>query len=219
MRCAIIGIALGVLTSPAHAKRPISWCADVGIRFARPATAEWTTWIGGSAGVEHPAIGERTRTLEFRLGAAVDFSLARSGRLSYGRQLELRWGPWLGADTTFDHTAVEAGVALDLGMTSHSEFGDVGVRIGSGAGDLRDRIAQTASVTLLWGVRLVPARYSWGGGCVEGSDVRVTHAGTPARANALASVVRLFATVRADTDGNALWLAGIELAPGLLFPR
>jgi len=218
VRVAIVGVIVA-LTTTAQARPPaIGFCAGVGLHFARPALAEWTYWLGGGAGVARPAMGARTGTIAGRLGAGIDFSLARSRSMPYGGEIELRWGPWLGMDTNLGHEAVEGGIAFDLGMTSHSPFGNLGVRVGGGAGDLRERTEPTGSLTLLYGVRSVVARYSSGGGCVEGSRVRVTDPGRPRRTLALASGARLFATVRADRDGNALWLVGIELEPSFFLP-
>ncbi|HSO33317.1 MAG TPA: hypothetical protein VLT33_12375 [Labilithrix sp.] len=212
---AIAGVAL-----PTAARAEEAACADIGLSLAKPAFAEWTTWLGAGAIVTKVGTRDHDTAFAMRAGGAVDFSVARFGsERQYGGQHELRAGPWLNAETTFfGATALEGGGSFDLGHTYHARWGTGGLRLGWGALHLDDRWRPGGSATLTWGVRSVPARYVDGGACVEGDRLTHVDQGRPRRALALASGARAFATARADTDGNATLTFGIEIEPTFLLP-
>ena len=195
-------------------------CADVGLSLAKPAFAEWTRWLGAGAAITRVGTPAHDLSFAFRVGAAVDFSVARFGsERQYGGPHELRAGPWLNAETTFfDTTVVEVGGLFDLGHTYHARWGTFGMRVGWAAIHRDDRWRPGGSATLTWGVRSVPARYVTGGACVEGDRLTRVDEGPPRRSLALASGARAFVTGRADADGHAMMTFGIEIEPTFLFP-
>ena len=195
-------------------------CLGVGLPFAKPAVAEWTTWLGFGGGVDGTGQRGAHRTWAARAGGAVDFSAARFGRkYQYGGLMELRLGPWLGAETLGDVHALEGGLHLDLGQVSHAQWGSLALRVGAAAVHRDDRWRGAGTATLAWGVRSVPARYSDGGGCVGArGELTTIDTGAPRRAHAYASGMRVFATMRVEADGHATVLVGIEVEPSFFFP-
>ncbi len=168
--------------------------ATAGVARAQPVAVEWTAWLGVES-----TIRTGDRELGVRAGAAVDFELVQvPNPWKTGGNFELRAGPWLGADTTFDSHVVEGGVALDVGQTTLATNGTYTVRLGLGLDDDHRRLG---SLTVLGGVRYVPARDFY-----------------PKPKTAHASGARVFATVRKGFDGGTQWLIGIELDPSWVLP-
>lgn len=223
-------VALSVAALAARVDAQETTCAGVGLSFAKPATAEWTEWLGvgggwgalGSSGApsEHAA-------LLVRAGGAVDFELARVGsELQYGGPVELRLGPWIGADGTFGESpreplvALEGGLSFDVGQTSQAVWGDFGLRVGAGValGRISSGGVPSGSLTLTWGIRSVLDRYRDGGGCVTEHGLEGIDTGPPASEHALASGIRLFVTARVDGEAAYALTLGVELEPSFFFP-
>ena len=199
-------VLVALVPSTAHAD--LQACADIGLMFARPAKVEWTDWISAGAG-SHADLGG---------GLGFDVGILRGGGNDAHNRFELRGGPWLAVAATFPGHAAEAGLSLDLGMTSHAEWGDIALRLGAGEADLGGGERLALSATLTYGVRSVLARYSMGGGCVTGHGIEIDEPGRPARWLAHASGVRLFVTARQDVDHRTAIIGGIELEPAFLLP-
>ncbi len=162
---------------------------------ARPAVLEWTYWLG---------LGGGTGGFGLRAGAGADLEVLQlPNPWHYGGKFEVRLGPWISADTTFDRHFFEGGVALDIGQTKHAQFGTYTVRLGGGT-DADGR--PIGSLTVLGGVRYVPKRYC--------TDANNDHRPSIA----FASGARVFATMRTDFEQESLWLIGIEFEPTWLLP-
>jgi hypothetical protein len=213
MRAIVIGLLL--IAHGAHAQRRINSlgieaCAGVGLDIAKPAIVEWTTWLGIGSGKR-----DGDRVYAVRAGAAADFELGQiRNPWKLGGDFEVRWGPWIGAESTRETHTVEGGFSLDFGQTQLATSGTYTARLGVGVDDERRR---TMSLTILGGVRYVPARHSRGGGCLDGwpstSNVRISDPGRPRKTIARASGARVFATLREGFDSGKLWLVGIEFEP------
>jgi hypothetical protein len=168
-----------------------------GVAHADPAAVEWTTWVGvggGRAFVEGP----NKTVFGFRLGAAVDFGLARfDNPLHYGGKFELRWGTWLLAEARSDEKVYAlGGIALDFGQTRHAQFGTYTLR---GGGGVDADGHPLVSVMFLGGVRYVPDRRS-------------------GRKVARASGGRVFGMLTSDLEGGRSLLFGIEFEPTWVVP-
>ncbi|MFO0686105.1 MAG: hypothetical protein U0234_28850 [Sandaracinus sp.] len=225
-----VSIALPLLAAaPLASAQDETVCADVALHIAKPATAEWTEWLGIGGGWGTLGTPGEHADLVVRAGGAVDFELGQIGSAQqYGGPVELRMGPWVGADGTFGESAreplvaLEGGLSLDVGQTSHAQWGDFALRVGAGValGSLyaASTTVPSGSITLTWGVRSVPDRYRWGGGCVTERGIEAIDTGAPASEHALASGARLFGTVRVDGDAVYTLLLGIELEPSFFFP-
>lgn len=223
-------IALPVLAvAPLASAQDETVCADVAIHVAKPATAEWTEWLGVGGGWGAIGTPGEHADLLVRAGGAVDFELARVGsEQQYGGPVEVRLGPWIGGDGTFGASprepivALEGGLSLDVGQTSHAQWGDFALRIGAGValGSLyaTTTTVPSGSITITWGVRSVLDRYRWGGACVTDHGLTAIDTGPPASDHALASGARLFGTARIDGDGVTSLVLGIELEPSFFFP-
>lgn len=202
-------------------------CLDVGLSLAKPAVAEWTYWIGVGGG--WGALGEAGEhaDLVLRAGGGVDFELGRIGdERRYGGPVEIRSGPWVGLDATFGEgvlepgVALEGGLSLDIGQTSHAQWGDYSLRVGAGAVWYAAGWRPAGSLTLMWGVRSVLDRYIEGGACVSGDGrgyVSVDE-GRPRSDHALASGIRIFGTLRVDGEASYTLIFGVELEPTFFLP-
>lgn len=230
-RAVALVIAIAVSSTPTRASaQEQTVCADVALSVAKPATAEWTEWLGVGGGWGALGTSGEHAALDVRAGGAVDFEAFHAGDpMQYGGPVTLRIGPWIGADGTFGESprepavAIEGGLSLDLGQTSHAQWGDFALRIGAGVSLAQLRGPSTTlpsgSVTLTWGVRSVPDRYRFGGACVgEDGTLTAIDDGGPANDHALASGVRLFGTARIDGDGIVSLVFGLELEPSFVFP-
>ena len=203
----VVHAALALVPSTAH-KEPLSWCAGVGLMFGRPATIEWTDWVTAGGG---------SRT-EIGGGLGFDVRIARGRGYDGQNRFELRAGPWAAATASFPGFALEGGLSIDLGMTSHSEWGNGTLRVGAGEADLGGGERPAISMTFAYGVRSVLARYSWGGGCVTSHGIEPDNPGRPAQRFAHASGARLFVTLREDADRRTAIIAGVELEPTFFLP-
>lgn len=212
-------VCAAAVTHAGTARAQERGCAGVGLSVAKPAVVEWTWWLGVGGGLGDLR-GDDDPDLALRAGAALDLSIARLGDPhGYGGQVEVRAGPWLGAETLLDTHFVEGGTTIDLGQTYHAQWGTFGLRLGAGGALREDSWSPAGSVTLTWGVRSVLARYRDGGACVgRDGELWGVDTGPPPDAFALASGIRLFATGRLTTDGYATLIFGIEIEPTFLFP-
>jgi hypothetical protein len=226
----LIALSVAALASPVHAQETA--CAGVGLSFAKPATAEWTEWLGVGGGwgaLASQGVGAPSEhaALLVRAGGAVDFELGQIGsELQYGGPVELRLGPWIGADGTFGESpreplvALEGGLSFDVGQTSQAVWGDFGLRVGAGVmlGRLTPSTVPSGSLTLTWGIRSVLDRYREGGGCVTEHGLEGIDTGPPASDHALASGIRLFVTARVDGEAVYALTLGVEFEPSFFFP-
>ncbi len=208
------------LVSPALAQGQERTCADIALQFARPAVAEWTYWLGAGGGWDALGHLNERAVADLRLGGGVDFSIAHIGpERQYGGPVEVRLGPWVQAATHLDDVVLEGGAMLDVGQTSHARWGTFGLRVGVGSQGLDARGFRLAgSVTLTYGVRWAPERYSMGGGCVEADGVREEDPGRPTQDHGFVSGIRLFGTARVDADEVYSLVFGVEFEPTFFFP-
>jgi hypothetical protein len=165
---------------------------------ADPAPVEWTFWLGPGAGIASQPQDGNESVYGFRIGAGVDFELAQfANPLRYGGKFEIRWGPWLIAETRSDTHYVHGGLAIDFGQTRHAQFGTFTLRAGGGIDIDGDPLA---SLTFLGGVRYVPDR--------RHSNRKV----------ARASGGRVFGMITSDGNGGRSLLFGIEFEPTWVLP-
>ena len=102
---AVFVLALVLVADPAHAD---------------PADVEWTWWLGSGGGFARAPNEDDKFVFAFRLGAAVDFKLTQfANPWHVGGDFELRWGPWLLAESRSDMQYVQAGLAVDF---THSKI-------------------------------------------------------------------------------------------------
>lgn len=216
----VVLVLLVALVAPSPARAQEAACADVGLSFARPALAEWSDWIGVGGGIARIGQPDHSAVFALRVGGGVDFSIARIGsEQRYGGPVEVRSGPWLGAETTFRTSTLEGGLMLDFGQTAHARWGTFALRVGGGVQLQDERWAPAGSVTLSWGVRSVLGRYSDGGGCVRANGrTEIVEPGVPRRSHAHASGIRIFGTGRLDGDGHAMLVFGVEIEPTFVLP-
>jgi hypothetical protein len=187
-------------------------CPAVLLTDATPASWEWSYWAAGGAVRKHAASSGAGAGIGAELTAGL---LTYPGFPSgdYGRRLgraEVRAGFWASGSTRADGGLVEGGLKLHLGALYHASFGTFDWRFGVGSGAFVSGREPFGSVTLAYGVRSVPSRYSHRGYC----DPRPLP-----RAFALTSVVRVFATFRrAFGSEESEWQFGVELSPSFFLP-
>lgn len=214
-------LAIGLAAPTTVQAQEDTICADVALQFARPAVAEWTYWLGAGGGWGALGSLSERAVADLRLGGGVDFSIAREGSdRHYGGPMEVRLGPWVQAATHIDDVILEGGAMLDVGQTSHASWGTFGMRVGVGAQGLDARGFRLAgSLTLTWGVRWAPERYSTGGACVrrDGSLYGIG-GGTETQDHGFVSGIRLFGTARVDADEVYSLVFGVEFEPTYFFP-
>lgn len=221
MRCISIALLSLALLAPlsAHAQSREGICADVRLGMAKPAVAEWTYWLGAGGGWGALGNLNERAIVDLRLGGGVDFSIAREGsERHYGGPLEVRLGPWIQAATSIDDVVLEGGAMLDIGQTAHAQWGTFGMRVGIGTRGDAQGFRVAGSLTLTYGVRYAPERYSDGGGCVEEDGLHIVDAGREVQDHGFVTGIRLFGTARVDAENVYSLVFGVELEPTFFFP-
>ena len=221
MRCLSIVLLVSILLvpQPARAQAREGICADVSLLMAKPAVAEWTYWLGAGGGWGALGGVSERAIADLRIGGGVDFSIAREGSEShYGGPAEVRLGPWIQAATSIDDVVLEGGAMLDVGQTSHAQWGTFGLRVGIGTRGDAAGFRVAGSLTLTYGVRYAPERYSSGGGCVEADGLRVVDPGEAMQDHGFVTGIRLFGTARVDADNVYSLVFGVEFEPTFFFP-
>ncbi|MBL8956194.1 MAG: hypothetical protein JNK82_35810 [Myxococcaceae bacterium] len=186
-------------------------CIMILITDTNPARAEWTWWLGAGGGLRDFRTAASRAVFAARLGAGVSFGLATLPDPGYGGPYELRWGPWLGAETQLDGALGEGGLEVSFGQEHHARWGTYSVRLGGGYGFDAGGPSPHLSITATGGVRSVPARYTERGAC-DPPAMPLTHA--------FASGVRIFATLRVPFAGarGIAFVAGLEFEPSFFLP-
>jgi hypothetical protein len=206
--------------SPSPARSLPEPCVAMLVTSAVPARVESTLWIGGGGSALVVAGRDTQWRWHVRAGAGLSFGLASSlGGGSTGGvrhvSYDLRWGPWLGAETNFDRHLGEGGLELLVTPNLPNDWVTYSLRAG-GAFARDDRgVARQVSLTFAGGLRSVPARFAAGGVCDRTWEDPKLHA--------YAHGARIFITARfsppgIDDRGLAL-LAGLEIDPLLLVPK
>jgi|GEM_PF-4180758 len=186
---------------------------------------QWTWWLGGGGG--RRGVGARASALKnvgvARLGAAASFGLA-----GMGDQYELRWGPWLMAETQFDGLLGEGGVELAVAPVRVARLA-YGLRLGGGYGKDKLGGAPEVSATLMVGTRSLAgggdeddAEDEQGDGDDEKPKRKGQASSTSGRAaSQWANGIRAFFTFRnpPPKSGHGLsFLLGVEITPALFLP-
>lgn len=212
-----IGFVCLVATPSVQAQNTV--CPDILIGYARPASLEWTYWLGVGGGWHALGRTSEHAVVDLRIGGGFDASVARLGaERQYGGPVELRLGPWIQGSTDIDNTIAEGGFMFDVGQTSHARWGTFGVRIGAGAtfdSHGARQVRSAGSATLTWGIRYAPGRYSDGGAC---ADEQGLNAGTPTADHGFVTGIRLFGTLRVDETSTYSLVFGVEFEPWFFFP-
>lgn len=152
-----------------------------------------------------------------RLGASLSFDLVTFERSFDGWSLptsDLRWGPWLGAETHFDGVLAEGGVELSHGRIHYYEAWHTTLRLGGGYAVDTDGASSILSATLTGGLRSIPGRRH------DRGDANCDRRPLVSRPSALARDLRGFVTVRSSwtEDRHVTLVAGLELSPSLFVP-
>ena len=196
------------LTQPLKAASPLAV-----VREATPARLEWVYWAaGGIASTEG-----KQQSLGGGLGVELTSELLSYSGFPAGpyplrrNRAELRGGAWAAGQTRSWGGLIEGGFMLDLGAAYHASWGTFDLRWGGGYGAFVEGRAPHVLVTLTYGVRSVPARYTRRGRGAPRS---------PPKAVALASVARIFVTRRQSLgdDMASELVVGLELSPTFFLP-
>ncbi len=187
-------------------------CPDVAIEDVEPANTEWGYWAlaGALRRLEdrtwHPSIGVGS---EVTWGVARYVGFPADGSPWAGRA-EIRSGPWGTALLQGTHGILEGGLKLHIGGIYNPKWGTLDTRAGVGTGTRPGSRDPHATLTFLWGLRLVPGRTTYRSVCAPPT--------TP-KAFAQSQVLRLFVTGRRllVSDKGYQLAVGVELGPGLLF--
>ena len=169
-----------------------------GQAHADPADVEWTWWLGSGGGFARAPDEDDKFVVAFRLGAAVDFQLTTfDNPFHVGGDFELRWGPWLLAESRSDMRYVQAGLSIDLTQTRHADFGSYMLRSGAGINTDGEPMM---SVMFLGGIRYAPGRRH------EKPKVLFSSGG------------RIYGMLASDFEGRASLIVGFELEPTWALP-
>ena len=129
---------------------------------ADTSSTQWAWWLGAGAGKR--GVGGRTSAHKtigaVRLGGAASFQLAQPDML--GDEYELRWGPWLMAETQLDGLLGEGGVELAATPIKVARLA-YALRLGGGYGKDKSGGVPEASATLTIGTRSLVADGGGGG--------------------------------------------------------
>lgn len=188
-------------------------CVDLAIVDVDPAKLEWGYWVLGGA-------VHRSETGSFRptvgLGSELTVPMAQfvgfpAGYGPLAGRAEVRAGVWGAALLRGEAELIEGGVKLHLGgVYEPNQWGTFDARIGAGSGvQMSNRLAY-GSVSLLWGLRLVPARKTARSYCAPVTRPKIF---------AESSVIRLFVTGRRAFDAPDIReiAVGVEMSPSILW--
>lgn len=187
-------------------------CADVAVVDVDPARLEWGYWVLGGVvhriepGVWRPTLGLGS---ELTLGVA-QFVGFPAGDGPWGGRAEIRAGLWGAALLRGEAELFEGGLKLHLGGIYEPKWGTFDLRLGAGTGVRASTRTVYANTSLLWGIRLVPARKTARSYCAPAT--------TP-KGVAESSVLRLFITGRRalDVAESSEIALGLEVSPSLIW--
>jgi hypothetical protein len=181
-----------------------------------PAT-QWTWWLGAGGGKRGIGGNKSANKVvgAVRLGASASLDFPTPDAL--GDEYELRWGPWLMAETQLDGALGELGVELAMTPIKVARLA-YALRLGGGYSKDKQGGTPEVSATLTVGTRSLSAG---GGDDDDDGDDGKGKESQSSGSSGFANGIRGFFTFRnpPPKSGHGLtFLLGVEITPALLLP-